>query len=136
MNESMRLYPPVPVVGRAALQPEEVMGYHIPTNVQIAINIAGVHRHPAFWPNPNDFIPERFTNFDMKGDNRFVFMPFGGGPRICIGNNFAMLEMQVINAMLAAHVDMELVSTNVVPKALITLKPGDGVLMKIKSVRV
>jgi cytochrome P450 len=136
MNESMRLYPPVPVVGRAALQPEEVMGYHIPTNVQIAINIAGVHRHPAFWPNPNDFIPERFSNFDMKGDNRFVFMPFGGGPRICIGNNFAMLEMQVINAMLAAHVDMELVSTNVVPKALITLKPGDGVLMKLKAVKI
>lgn len=136
MNESMRLYPPVPVVGRIAQQPDEVMGYHIPTNVQIAINIAGVHRHPAFWPNPNDFLPERFNDFDMKGDNRFVFMPFGGGPRICIGNNFAMLEMQIINAMLAARVDMELVSTNVVPKALVTLKPGDGVLMKIKAVRV
>lgn len=136
MNESMRLYPPVPVVGRAALQPEEVMGYHIPTNVQIAINIAGVHRHPAFWQNPNDFIPQRFNDFDMKGDNRFVFMPFGGGPRICIGNNFAMLEMQIINALLSARVDMELVSTNVVPKALITLKPGDGVLMKLKAVKI
>jgi cytochrome P450 len=136
MNESMRLYPPVPVVGRIPVQPDEAMGYHIPPNVQIAINIAGVHRHPAFWQNPNDFIPQRFNDFDMKGDNRFVFMPFGGGPRICIGNNFAMLEMQIINALLSARVDMELVSIDVKPKALITLKPGDGVLMKIKAVKI
>jgi cytochrome P450 len=136
MNESMRLYPPVPVVGRIPVQPDEAMGYHIPPKVQIAINIAGVHRHPAFWQNPNDFIPQRFNDFDMKGDNRFLFMPFGGGPRICIGNNFAMLEMQIINALLSARVDMELVSTDVKPKALITLKPGDGVLMKLKLVKI
>ena len=61
-------------------------------------------------------------------------MPFGAGPRICIGNNFAMLEMQLINAMLSARVQMELISTEVEPKPLITLKPGDGVLMKLVKV--
>ncbi len=62
----------------------------------------------------------------MKGDNRFIFMPFGAGPHICIGNNFAMMEMQLINAILSARVDLELVSKNIKPEPLITLKPGNG----------
>ncbi|HWB62048.1 MAG TPA: cytochrome P450 [Chitinophagales bacterium] len=136
MNESMRLYPPVPVVGRNAVNPDEILGYHVPVTVEIAVNIAGLHHHPAYWQNPFEFKPERFENFDMKGDNRFIFMPFGGGPRICIGNNFAMLEMQLINAMLAARVDLELVSKEVQPKALITLKPGNGVVMQVKQVNI
>ena len=135
MNESMRLYPPVPVVGRNARQDDELGPYFVKAGTEVAINITGLHHHPAYWPEPFAFKPQRFDNFDMKGDNRFVFMPFGGGPRICIGNNFAMLEMQLINAMLSARVDMELVSLDVKPKALITLKPDNGVVMKLKKVK-
>lgn len=134
MNESMRVYPPVPAIGRAVVADEEVCGYLLKKGRSTVINIAGLHHHPAYWPNPSAFIPERFTTFDLKGDNRFVFMPFGAGPRICIGNNFAMLEMQLINAMLSARVQMELISTEVEPKPLITLKPGDGVMMKLVKV--
>lgn len=136
MNESMRLYPPVPVVGRRAVKADEVGGYRLKAKSEIAVNIAGIHHHPAYWQNPFEFKPERFEHFDLKGDNRFIFMPFGGGPRICIGNNFAMLEMQLINAMLSARVDMDLVSHNVIPNALITLKPDDGVVMRLKAVKV
>ena len=134
MNEAMRIYPPVAAIGRAAVASEEVNGYFIKAKTVMLINIAGLHHHPAYWENPFVFKPERFENFNMKGDNRFVFMPFGGGPHICIGNNFAMMEMQLINALLSARVEMELVSKDIKPEPLITLKPGKGVLVKIKKV--
>jgi cytochrome P450 len=134
MNESMRVYPPVPAIGRAAVESEEVNGYFIKANTIMLINITGLHHHPAYWENPFEFNPERFENFDLKGENRFIFMPFGAGPHICIGNNFAMMEMQLINAIFSARVEMELVSKNIEPEPLITLKPGDGVVMKIKKV--
>jgi cytochrome P450 len=135
MNESMRMYPPVPAVGRRAKSEDVAGGYRLEKGADIAINILGIHRHPAFWSEASAFKPERFENFDMKGDNRFVFMPFGGGPRICIGNNFAMMEMQLINAMLSARVEMELESRDIKPKALVTLKPADGIIMKLKKIK-
>mgnify|MGYP003347723527 CR=1 FL=1 len=134
MNEAMRVYPPVPAIGRAVVADEEVCGYQFKKGRSAVINIAGLHHHPAYWENPSAFIPERFANYDLKGDNRFVFMPFGAGPRICIGNNFAMLEMQLINAMISARVQMDLISTEVEPKPLITLKPGDGIMVKLVKV--
>jgi cytochrome P450 len=135
-NESMRCYPPVPVVGRNAKKDDEAGGYHISAGAEVGINVTGLHHHPAYWPDPMQFKPERFENFDLKGDKRFVFMPFGGGPRICIGNSFAMMEMQLINAMLSARVEMELISRDIKPIALVTLKPGDGVEMKLVKVKV
>jgi cytochrome P450 len=135
MNESMRFYPPISGVARQSIAADVVGGYFIPPNSEIGINIAGIHRHPAYWRNAFEFMPERFEHFDMKGDNRFVFMPFGGGPRICIGNNFAMMEMQLINAMISSRVEMELVSTQIKPVALVTLKPGNGVIMRLGKVK-
>lgn len=134
MNESMRLYPPVPAIGRSIVQNDEAEGYELKAGRKVVINITGLHHHPAYWEKPFEFYPAHFENFEMKGDNRFIFMPFGAGPRICIGNNFAMLEMQLINAMFSARVEMELVSKEITPVPLITLKPGDGVMMRLKSV--
>jgi cytochrome P450 len=136
MNEAMRVFPPVAAIGRAAVESEEVNGYFIKANTIMLINIAGLHHHPAYWQNPYAFKPERFENFELKGDNRFIFMPFGGGAHICIGNNFAMMEMQLINAMLSSRVNFELISNNIKPEPLITLKPADGVMMKLNKVIV
>ncbi len=134
MNESMRLYPPVPAIGRKAAKDDDANGYRIKSGNIIGINITGLHHHPAYWENPFEFRPERFKNFEIKGDNRFIFMPFGAGPRICIGNSFAMMEMQLVNAMLSARVEMELVSKDIKPVPMITLKPGDGIMMRLKKV--
>jgi cytochrome P450 len=134
MNEAMRIYPPVTAVGREALADEQVGHLRVKKGEQVVINIAGLHHHPAHWKSPETFIPGRFMDFDLKGHNRFLFMPFGGGPRICIGNNFAMLEMQIINSLLSARVQMDLLSTYVKPKTLITLKPAEGIMMRIVKV--
>jgi cytochrome P450 len=135
INESMRLYPPVVGVSRKSIAESMIGNYIIPAGADIGVNIASIHRHPEFWQNPHEFEPQRFENFDIKGINRFTFMPFGAGPRICIGNNFAMMEMQLINAMLSNRVEMELVSKNIKPVTLFTLKPGNGVMVHLKKIK-
>ena len=130
----MRLYPPVIAVGRTAVANDHIGPYFIEKGTSVLINIWGMHRHPQYWQSPNDFKPDRFNEFVNKGDNRFIYLPFGGGPRICIGNSFAMLEMQIINALLSQFVEMELVSLQVKPIAYITLKPEGGVHVKLKKV--
>jgi cytochrome P450 len=135
MNEAMRIYPAVPAIGRAAIEDEVVNGYLIEADTITILNISGLHHHPSHWQNPYEYNPARFRDLDLKGENRFKFMPFGGGPHICIGNNFAMMEMQLINAMLSSRVEMELVSHTITPEPLITLKPGDGVIMKLIKVK-
>jgi cytochrome P450 len=134
MNESMRLYPPVAGIGRKVAADDEAEDYHLKAERKVFINITGLHHHPAYWEKPFEFYPEHFENFELKGDNRFIFMPFGAGPRICIGNSFAMLEMQLINSMLSASVEMDLAGKEITPVPLITLKPGDGVMMRLKKV--
>lgn len=134
MNESMRVYPPVPAIGRGVANDEEVDGYLIKKNATAIINITGLHYHPLYWENPKSYLPQRFENFDMKGNNRFIFMPFGGGPHICIGNNFAMMEMQLINAMLSSRVEFDLMSKTIEPEPLITLKPLGGIMVHLKKV--
>ena len=134
-KEGMRLYPPVAGIGRLAINDDHFQGYAIQGGENVAINIAGLHRHANYWQNPNDFIPERFEHFENKGLNRFFYLPFGGGPRICIGNNFAMTEMILINSMLALYADVELANTSPITSSMaITLKPGNGVMVKVNKV--
>jgi cytochrome P450 len=136
IQESMRLYPPAMFVGRRAINADTICGNNLKPGHTVIVNIYGAHRNPKYWDKPNDFIPERFDTFQIKGDNRFVYLPFGGGPRICIGNNFAMLEMQIINALWARYVEMELISQYVEPDPQITLKPKGGVIVKLKKVKL
>ena len=101
LHEAMRLYPPAWVFVRTAIGDDEIGGYHIPAQSMIVLCPYLTHRSAAWWEDPEKFDPERFSRERSAGRPPFAFFPFGGGPRLCIGNNFALMEATVILAMTA-----------------------------------
>jgi cytochrome P450 len=92
LHEALRLCPPAPVVGRMVMADIEVDGYRLPAGTFAIVAIHAMHRDPALWENPLRFDPDRFSPERSKGRDRWQYLPFGGGPRACIGDHFAMLE--------------------------------------------
>lgn len=136
VEESMRLYPPAPVIGRHALDDDEVGGYHIPAGTDVLISQYVTHRHPEFWDNPEGFDPERHTPEHTAERPPFAFFPFGGGPRRCIGDNFAMLEVRLVLATVAQRYEVDLVPGHrVEPEVAVTLRPATGILMAVRRTR-
>ena len=88
LQEAMRLYPPAWIIGRSATGPDEIGGYRIPARSIVFVSPYVVHRHPGLWSDPEGFDPQRFTREPPRG----AYLPFGGGPRMCIGNGFASME--------------------------------------------
>jgi cytochrome P450 len=131
LAESMRLYPPAWAVSRLALE-DVMIGDYLVTRGAVAIaSQAVMHRDPRFWPEPERFDPERFTPEAKAARPKFAYFPFGGGPRVCIGEGFAWTEGILILATLAQHWRMELLSHDVRPKASITLRPAGGIRMRL-----
>ncbi len=134
IQESMRLYPPGFAIGRQPIAEDEILGVKIPKNAIMFISIAAMHRDPRYWERPKDFYPEHFSPEQEKERPRLAYMPFGAGPRMCIGNHFALMEMQLLLALLVRQFDFEAVKGHpIVPEPLITLKPKFGILMKVKE---
>jgi cytochrome P450 len=132
-EEALRLYPPAWILGRKALADDEIGGYTIPANAVIAISPYAVHRHPGFWEDPEAFIPERFTIEQSAKRHRFAYIPFGAGPRQCIGNNLAMLEAQLIIAMVARAFTLHLVpGQDIKPEPIFILRPNQKILMTLQ----
>ncbi len=131
IDESLRLYPPAWVIGRQALAPDEIGGFRIKKGDVVLIPIYAMHRHEAFWPDPERFAPERFTSEAVKARAKFSYLPFGGGQRICIGQSFAMMEMQIALVMLVRSFEFELVEgQEIEAEPLITLRPKTGIWVK------
>lgn len=99
IDETLRLYPPAWIIGRHSLGTDKLGHYDILPNTNCLIPVYYMHRNPKYWEAPEQFRPERFNKENAKGRHKFVYFPFGGGPRLCIGNNFALMEMQVIVPM-------------------------------------
>ena len=134
LEESLRLYPPAWILGRRALGPDRLGDVDVDTGSVIAMSPYIVHRLERWWPDPESFEPDRFLAERMPGKHPFAYFPFGGGPRLCIGHNFAMLEAHLIVATVARHYRLELATGHAVePERLFVLRPRGGLPMTIHS---
>jgi cytochrome P450 len=128
IDEAMRLYPPVWAIGRAAIADDEIMGYPIPAGSNIMVSQWFTHRHPDFWESPERFEPERFSAERAEGRPRYAYFPFGGGPRQCIGNIFALTEAALVLATVAQRYRLRLVPNHRVElQPIVTLRPRYGI---------
>ena len=134
IDEALRLYPPAPGMSRKAVADDEIGGYTIPAGSEIAVSQYVTHRHPDFWDRPETFDPERFLPERSARRPHFAYFPFGGGPRLCIGNAFALMEAHLILATIAQRYQLRLVPGHpVVPEPLVTLRPRFGLMMTLQK---
>jgi cytochrome P450 len=129
LMEAMRLYPPAWLIGRSVNGPDRIGGYEIPPRSVLFLSPYVVHRHPRYWADPEGFDPGRFAQEPPRG----AYFPFGGGPRMCIGNGFATMEAELVLATLAQRIRPELLSGYPVElEPSITLRPRHGLRMTIR----
>ncbi|HVA48768.1 MAG TPA: cytochrome P450 [Pirellulales bacterium] len=134
IQESLRLYPPIWVVPRRVVANDEIGGFRIPARSTVVLCPYVTHRHPAFWDAPDVFDPDRFTAERMAGRPKEAYFPFLGGPHQCIGNEFALLEMQLVVARVLQEFDVTLRPGQVVkPIASLGLWPDGPVWLTVKS---
>ncbi|MFL5320443.1 MAG: cytochrome P450 [Myxococcaceae bacterium] len=132
LDEGMRMYPPAWSVSRCAMAPDKLLGYDVPEGQLVFLSSYVTHRHPDFWPNPESFDPDRFAPEHEKERHRMSYFPFGGGPRLCIGNNFALMEMTIALAALVQKFRVDLApGQELIRDASITLRPRGGLRMRV-----
>jgi cytochrome P450 len=133
IKEGMRLYPPAWTTGRAALEDVEIGGYLIPKGAQLLMAQWIVHRDPRYYPNPEAFDPDRWLAPEMEDLPRYAFFPFGGGPRVCIGNHFATMEATLLLVTIVQRYHLELLPGQSLALApSVTLRPkGSGLRMRV-----
>lgn len=135
IEEAMRLYPPVPNIPRIAAQDVNIGEAHIRTGDFVVIPVYAIHRHAKLWHDPWAFNPANFDPELAASRTRYAYLPFGAGPRICIGMGFAMLEAVLILASLIQARRFEIIDpARVEPQQTITLKPRDGIYARVREV--
>jgi cytochrome P450 len=133
IDEALRMYPPAAFLSRTAQVADELCGREIRPGDTVVLPIYALHRHHMLWENPDQFDPSRFA--DPKAIDRFAYLPFGDGPRICIGANFALQEAVIILATLLARHRFSLVDgKEPKPVMILTLRPEGGVWLKVDAV--
>ena len=131
-EESLRLYPPAWMIGRRALGADEIGGYTVRPGTVIATCVYTLHRNPAFWKEPDIFDPERFSDSATRNRHKYSYIPFGAGPRQCIGNNFGLLEAALAIACIANRFGLRLAEgIEVKPQPLFVLRPSRDLLMTL-----
>jgi cytochrome P450 len=126
-EEAMRLYPPVPALPRIVAHDAVLGGYRLLAGNRAIISIRNIHRHPAFWPEPDHFQPERFLPETEKPAHRLAYVPFGAGPRLCVGKHLALVEGALLLAQIGQRYSFRLAEDHrVVPDVAITMRPKFG----------
>jgi cytochrome P450 len=134
IKESMRMYPPAWTLGREATEDVEVGEYFLRKGTQVLMAQWVVHRDPRFWPEPERFRPSRWDEEQTKQLPRCAYFPFGDGPRVCIGSNFAMMEAVLLLTAIAQRFRLELVpgqTLRLVPS--VTMRPRDGIKVVVRK---
>jgi len=134
-DEILRLNPPAWAVGRTVLESINLGGYDIPEGVDLILPFYHLHRHPKYWEHPNAFDPDRFSPERMDDIHPKAYLPFGSGPRKCIGNHFAIIEMLLILAVVAQRFDLELLTDTVKGQATLTYRPVSDIMVRISPRR-
>lgn len=132
LEETLRLYPPIYGTNRMAVEDDEFKGIKIKKGTTCGTYIYGLHHSPALWHEPETFDPDRFAKSRKKERHSFAFLPFGGGPRFCVGRQFALMEMKMVLAKMVMRYDFDLLpDQKIEPVALINLQPKNGIKMKL-----
>lgn len=133
-DEVLRLYPAAPVTARQSVDADTIGGYHIPAGTIMIVFIYQVHRHAASWPEPQRFDPERFAPGAAESRPKSAYMPFGSGPRICLGNNFALLEMVTGLSMMCRRFEVEVTTSGDVGHSYFgTLRPNRPLEIRLRE---
>jgi cytochrome P450 len=134
VEEAMRLYPPAWGVTRSVAAADEIEGFSVPAGKMVLVSPYATHRDPALWDNPEGFDPDRFDPRQEASRPRYAYFPFGGGPHLCIGAGFAMMEAQILLATLANRLRLDLLPGHPVEiEPLVTLRPRNGIRMTVRA---
>jgi cytochrome P450 len=128
--EALRIYPPFWMIDREAVADDRVGEVAIPAGSTVIVYVYGAHHAPRYWENPENFDPARFSKSNEKQNAPFTHIPFGGGPRGCIGGNYAMLQILMVLSTLLGKYDLELMPGQTIEaRAMVILRPKDGIRM-------
>lgn len=133
-EETLRLYPPAHAIGREAREDMDLAGLALKEGNIMFMSVYALHRNPALWEAPDEFRPERFSEAAVAGRHKYAYLPFGAGPRLCIGAQFALQEIPLALAALVRRYRLEAIpGETVVPTGLLTLKPYPGVRVRLRD---
>ncbi len=133
LQEAMRLYPPAWVIGRSPLEDYLLDGHMLPAGSSVLMSQWVTHRDPRWYPEPERFLPERWSAEARSGRPKFAYFPFGGGPRVCIGAHFAQTEAVLALAAIGARWRLRPLVDRVQPQARVTLRPRGGMPMQVMA---
>jgi cytochrome P450 len=133
--ESLRLYPPAWLISRKAIEDVSIGDYRIQKGETVMMSSYIMQRSEKYFSHAKEFLPERFKNGKVEGVPEYAYFPFGGGPRVCIGNHFAIMEATLVLATVVQHYTIALAPNHhkLETEPLITLRPKDGLRMIVKK---